>query len=156
MSAPGQCSFLPLCYCGLSIDLWTRIQNPLYGISKKELLSQVEDFAKEKGMEDITSFLQKGALIAQNPSHFETIQELDGEDKEAIRRETTRKLRRCASQPKPHFPLDRWSQPRDLYFTVILCSVAAAVQYVLPHSMGKPTPLISTLQRLGSDWIQRR
>ncbi len=73
--------------------MWTfdRIQNPLYGISKKELLSQVEDFAKEKGLEDKTALLQKGALIAQNPSHFETISELDEEDRDVIRRETTRK-----------------------------------------------------------------
>ncbi|KAF9451300.1 hypothetical protein P691DRAFT_699702 [Macrolepiota fuliginosa MF-IS2] len=89
-----------------------RIQNPLYGIPKEKLLSQVEDFANEKGLEDITLLLQKGALIAQNPSHFETIPELNEEDKETIRRETTHK----------------WTQPRDLYFTVILCSIAAAVQ----------------------------
>jgi len=89
-----------------------RIQNPLYGIPRKVLLSQVEDFAKEKGMEDIIPLLQKGALVAQNPSHFETIPELDEEDRKVIRRETTHK----------------WSQTRDLYFTVILCSVAAAVQ----------------------------
>ncbi|KXN90282.1 Putative polyol transporter 1, partial [Leucoagaricus sp. SymC.cos] len=89
-----------------------RIQNPLHGIPKDKLLSQVEDFAKEKGMEDITPLLQKGALIAQNASQFESIPELDEEDKAVIRRETTHK----------------WSQPRDLYFTVILCSIAAAVQ----------------------------
>ncbi|KXN84699.1 Putative polyol transporter 1 [Leucoagaricus sp. SymC.cos] len=63
-------------------------------------------------MEDITPLLQKGALIAQNASQFESIPELDEEDKAVIRRETTHK----------------WSQPRDLYFTVILCSIAAAVQ----------------------------
>ncbi|KAL9711736.1 hypothetical protein Ac2012v2_004808 [Leucoagaricus gongylophorus] len=93
-------------------NISAKIQNPLYGIPKEKLLSQVEDFASEKGMEDITIFLQKGALIAQNPSQFEMMPELDEADKEVIRRETTHK----------------WSQPRDLYFTVILCSIAAAVQ----------------------------
>lgn len=29
-----------------------------------------------------------------------------------------------------HSSLDRWSQPKDLYITVILCSIAAAVQWV--------------------------
>ena len=52
----------------------------------------MEDFASEKGMEDITIFLQKGALIAQNPSQFEMMPELDEADKEVIRRETTRKF----------------------------------------------------------------
>ncbi|KAF9467282.1 hypothetical protein BDZ94DRAFT_1248985 [Collybia nuda] len=89
-----------------------KIQNPLHGIPKKLLLSQVEEFAREKGMEDITEVLQKGALIAQNPSKFESLEELDEFDKETIRRETTHK----------------WNQPRDLYMTVILCSLAAAVQ----------------------------
>ncbi|KXN90183.1 Putative polyol transporter 1 [Leucoagaricus sp. SymC.cos] len=93
-------------------NLSARIQNPLHGIPKEKLLSQVEDFAREKGMEDITTLLQKGALIAQNPSQFESMPELDEEDKVIIRRETTHK----------------WSQPRDLYYTVILCSIAAAVQ----------------------------
>ncbi|KAJ3572394.1 hypothetical protein NP233_g3117 [Leucocoprinus birnbaumii] len=89
-----------------------RIQNPLHGIPRDKLLSQVEEFAREKGMEDITPLLQKGALIAQSPSQFEIIPELDEADREIIRRETTHK----------------WDQPKDLYFTVILCSIAAAVQ----------------------------
>ncbi|KAF8891726.1 hypothetical protein BD779DRAFT_1512736 [Infundibulicybe gibba] len=89
-----------------------KIQNPLHGIPRDKLLAQVEEFAREKGMEDITRILQKGALLAQNPSAFESIPELDESDKETIRRETTHK----------------WSQPRALYMTVIVCSLAAAVQ----------------------------
>lgn len=27
-----------------------------------------------------------------------------------------------------HLVPDKWTQPRDLYFTVVLCSIAAAVQ----------------------------
>jgi len=53
-------------------------------------MSQVEEFAIEKGMEDIMSLLKKGALVAQNPSNFETIPELDEADQEVLRRETTR------------------------------------------------------------------
>lgn len=67
-----------------------RIQNPLYGIPRDKLLAQVEEFAREKGMEDITFVLQKGALLAQNPSDFETIAELDDADREIIHREKTR------------------------------------------------------------------
>lgn len=82
---------MPSC---ITSPLWApfRIQNPLHGIPKEKLLSQVEDFANEKGMEDITLLLQKGALIAQNPSQFETIPELDEGDKEIIRQEVTREL----------------------------------------------------------------
>lgn len=93
-------------------NVQARIQNPLYGIPKDILLTQVEEFAREQGMEDITPILKKGALLAQNPKDFENIPELDEADKEVIRREKTHK----------------WTQPRDLYMTVIVCSLAAAVQ----------------------------
>ncbi|KAK7456375.1 hypothetical protein VKT23_010623 [Stygiomarasmius scandens] len=89
-----------------------KIQNPLHGIPKAKLLSQVEEFTREKGMDDLLPLFQKGALLAQKPKEFESMPELDEEDKAIIRREVTH----------------RWDQPRDLYFTVILCSIAAAVQ----------------------------
>jgi len=66
-------------------------------------------------MADISDLLKKGALVAQDPPSFETIEELNEDDRIALRREITHK----------------WSQPRVLYLTVILCSVGAAVQYVL-------------------------
>jgi len=69
-----------------------RIQNPLYGIPHDQLLAEVKAFAKEQDMEDILPYLEKGALIAQNPSQFESIKELDNEDLEVLRRETTRKF----------------------------------------------------------------
>lgn len=53
-------------------------------------MAQVEDFARDKNMEDITPLLQKGALIAQNPSKFESIKDLSDADREVIRREITR------------------------------------------------------------------
>jgi hypothetical protein len=97
----------------------SRIKNPLAGISKAQLLSDVEHFAKEREMTDISDLLKKGALVAQDPPSFETINELDEDDKIALRREITHK----------------WSQPRVLYLTVILCSIGAAVQYVLRASL---------------------
>ncbi|TFK75341.1 hypothetical protein BDN72DRAFT_810901 [Pluteus cervinus] len=89
-----------------------KIQNPLHGIDRETLLAQVDDFARAEGMEDIGTLLRKGALIAQNPSGFESIPDLDESDKAIIRREITHK----------------WNQPKDLYMTVVLCSIAAAVQ----------------------------
>ncbi|KAJ7291226.1 sugar transporter [Mycena rebaudengoi] len=89
-----------------------KIQNPLHGIPQKVLLARVAAFAKEKELEDVLPFLEKGALIAQNPSGYDKLEILDDADRETISRETTHK----------------WSHPRALYYTVILCSVAAAVQ----------------------------
>jgi sugar porter (SP) family MFS transporter len=96
----------------LANNVNARIQNPLHGIPKAKLLAQVEQFAREKDMEEQLPLLQKGALLAQNPKDFENIPELDEDDRAIIRREVTHK----------------WSQPRDMYMTVIICSIAAAVQ----------------------------
>lgn len=77
-------------------------------------MDDVERFAEEKDLTDISGLLKKGALVAQDPTAFETFAELDEDEKIALRREITHK----------------WSQPRILYFTIILCSIGAAVQYV--------------------------
>ena len=63
-------------------------------------------------MNEILPFLRKGALVAQNPPEFEKVAELDPEEREASYNEV----------------LHKWRQPRALYFTIILCSVGAAVQ----------------------------
>ncbi|KAF5389506.1 hypothetical protein D9757_004345 [Collybiopsis confluens] len=96
----------------LAHNVNARIQNPLHGIPKAKLLAQVEEFTREKGLDDHLDVFQKGALLAQNPKGFESITELDEDDRAAIRREVTHK----------------WSHPKDMYMTVIICSIAAAVQ----------------------------
>ena len=63
-------------------------------------------------MVDIVPLMRKGALVAQDPPSFESIEELDHVERAALRDEV----------------LHRWRQPKSLYFTVILCSVGAAVQ----------------------------
>lgn len=63
-------------------------------------------------MAEHISLIQKGALVAQNPPDFEQIAELDEDEKAALRNEA----------------LHKWRQPWSLYFTVILCSIGAAVQ----------------------------
>jgi hypothetical protein len=55
---------------------------------------------------------KKGALVARDPEHFETVPEMTEEELTVIRNETEHK----------------WRQPFALYFTIILCSVGAAVQ----------------------------
>ncbi|KAI9890957.1 MAG: hypothetical protein M1814_003458 [Vezdaea aestivalis] len=89
-----------------------RIQNPLAGISREDLMQDVETFCQEQGMNDKLALIQRGALVAQNPKNFEHIPELSEGEKQALRDET----------------LHKWRQPWRLYFTVILCSIGAAVQ----------------------------
>ena len=89
-----------------------RIKNPLLGIPEDQLLADVEEFAREKDLIDILPLLQKGALVAQNPTSFETIKGITDEERDYLRLEVTHK----------------WKQPRSLYFTIGLCSIGAAVQ----------------------------
>jgi hypothetical protein len=82
------------------------------GIPKDQLLEDVESYAKEYDLTDILPLLKKGALAAQNPRDFESIPELDEEDRQQLRIEATR----------------RWKHPWKLYYTIILNSIAAAIQ----------------------------
>lgn len=63
-------------------------------------------------MTEQTDLFQKGALVAQDPPAFESVESLDEVEKDALRNEV----------------LHKWRQPWPLYFTVILCSIGAAVQ----------------------------
>jgi len=55
--------------------------------------------------------------------------ELDEQDLEVIRREKTRGHLYFNMNFVDNFPIeDKWSQPSDLYRTIIICSIAAAVQ----------------------------
>ena len=85
------------------------------GIPKEELLADVETFATEFGLTEQLPLLRKGALLAQNPAGFETIEELDEEDREDLRVEATR----------------RWVHTRTLYLTIILKAGRARGDYVL-------------------------
>lgn len=71
-------------------------------------------FSQQHGLEDILSELQKGALVARDPADFESVPDLTETELTALRDEV----------------LHRWRQPWALYFTIILCSIGAAVQYV--------------------------
>ncbi|KAL4252611.1 major facilitator superfamily protein [Abortiporus biennis] len=89
-----------------------KLANPLEGIPQVQLMADAAHFAKVHGLGHLELTFQKGALIAQNPPGFETIDLLDEDDKAVLRREITH----------------RWHQPWQLYYLVILCSLAAAVQ----------------------------
>lgn len=95
-------------------NLTGEIKNPLVGIPKVQLLAEVDAFASKYGFRESTELplLRKGALVAQTPADFENIPELDEQDRVALREEITR----------------RWKHPKQLYMTIILNSIAAAIQ----------------------------
>lgn len=91
-----------------------RLANPLSGLSADEIRSDVHRFVQEADLVEYEEILFKGALCAQVQAtgDYSSIKELSTEDHAVLERERTR----------------RWSQPFALYWLVICCSVAAAVQ----------------------------
>jgi len=78
-------------------------------------MRNVDTFARETGLEEHLSLLRKGALVAQNPSDYESIQgelALSADEKQWLRKETEHK----------------WRVPKLLYLTIVTCSIGAAVQ----------------------------
>ena len=76
------------------------------------MIRDVEEFARNQGMVEMIPLLIKGALVAKDPPAFESVEGLTEHEKDAIRNEV----------------LHKWRQPTALFFTIILCSIGAAVQ----------------------------
>lgn len=91
-----------------------KLANPLAGISHEKLMENGAEFARTHGLGDSEDLFRKGALAAQDPLAFDDISHFTEEEKAIFRREFTH----------------RWDHPTTLYYLVILCSVAAAVQGV--------------------------
>lgn len=85
-------------------------------MTKNQIIRDVEEFAQEYNVIYILPELKKGALVARDPTEFETVADLTDPELTALRDEV----------------LHKWRQPKQLYFTIILCSIGAAVQYVTP------------------------
>lgn len=75
-------------------------------------MEDVDTFANENGLTEIRDLLRKGALVAQAPLAIEHIVELDETERTIFRDEI----------------LHRWRHPKTLYFTIVLNSIAAAIQ----------------------------
>lgn len=94
--------------------------------SDAEVVDKAEKFVKAKGLNKFMRLFKTAALIIHHPDDYESINDpnknktfdyanlhfLGEEELEFLRDEKTK----------------RWHQPRELYWTVILCSVGAAVQ----------------------------
>jgi hypothetical protein len=91
-----------------------KLSNPLAGLSHEQLMNDGAEFARTHGLGHLEDLFSKGALAAQDPLAFEGISHFTESEKEIFRRELTH----------------RWDHPGTLYYLVILCSVAAAVQGV--------------------------
>lgn len=72
----------------------------------------MKEFSRQYDFQEAEPLLIKGALVAKDPAAFESVPGITDEEAFAIRNEV----------------LHKWKQPRLLYFTIILCSIGAAVQ----------------------------
>lgn len=92
-----------------------KLRNPLAGLSENDVIADVDAWCTEKGLSEHQDAFRKGALIArvgQREDGFEYVNQLNPEEKDILRHETTH----------------RWSQPFQLYFLVVLCAGSAIVQ----------------------------
>ncbi|KAJ5467644.1 Major facilitator superfamily domaingeneral substrate transporter [Penicillium sp. IBT 31633x] len=96
----------------LQNNISAKIKNPLADLTKNQVLRDVEEFAQEYNVTDILPELKKGALVARDPEEFETVPDITEAEIAALRDEV----------------LHKWRQPKALYFTIVLCSIGAAVQ----------------------------
>jgi hypothetical protein len=106
-----------------------KLANPLAGYSHSALEAKGEAYARKHQIgteEDITAF-KLGAVCAQDPAKYDTVQGMSEFDRDVMKREYANK----------------WTQPKLLYLVIILCSTCAAVQ-----GMGESRILDSVLTLL--------
>lgn len=92
-----------------------RIRNPLEGITKPQLMHDVEVWCEKHQLSEHLSTFKKGALVAQNPPEAHLIggeEKLSADELNALDRELTHK----------------WRMPLKLFLTIATCSIGAAVQ----------------------------
>ncbi|CCE28959.1 related to sorbitol transporter [Claviceps purpurea 20.1] len=99
----------------LSSNIEAKIKNPLIGIPRRVLLSNVDQFCHDKNLNDYRHLIRQGALVAQDPTGYEDIT-----GPEALSRDEIESLRDEV--------LHKWRVPKVLYLTIITCSIGAAVQ----------------------------
>ncbi|GAB1312948.1 hypothetical protein MFIFM68171_03158 [Madurella fahalii] len=96
------------------LKLSQKLANPLTGLPPERLAAMGEDYARLAGLtsdEDMRAF-RLGAMIAGDQTRYDTIPGLTDREREVLERETTHK----------------WSNPRMLYWVIVICSLCAAVQ----------------------------
>lgn len=81
-------------------------------MTKEEVAADVDQFVQEHGFQEQRDVLVRGALIAKDPADFEDVPGITEEEVAIVKKEV----------------LHKWHQPWRLYFTIVLCSIGAAVQ----------------------------
>jgi SpoVK/Ycf46/Vps4 family AAA+-type ATPase len=97
------------------VSVAAKLRNPLAGLTEEQVIADVDAWCVEKNLHAHQDVFRKGALIArvgQRDDGFEYVNQLSTEEKDWLRHEITH----------------RWSQPKMLYFLVILCAGSAIVQ----------------------------
>ena len=90
-------------------------ENPLASVPDDQLMSDVEKFCQEYDLMDDFEDMKKGALLSKYPGQLDSLDCLDEEEKEVVRREKTHK----------------WDHPWMLYW---LCSEYQSSTYPLWES----------------------
>jgi hypothetical protein len=93
----------------------TLLQNPLAGMTRDDVLNDVDHFVDSHGLAEHRDVFRKGALLArynQDPYGFERVPDLTDAERDMLRFEIEHK----------------WHQPFQLYFLVVLCAGSAIVQ----------------------------
>ncbi|WWC71784.1 uncharacterized protein I206_105743 [Kwoniella pini CBS 10737] len=88
------------------------LQNALHGVPKEQLLQESDEFCDNNGLTEYKETFRKGALLAQRPKDWDFIEELNAEEKAAVKYEHEHK----------------WRMSRDLLWVVGACAMGAAVQ----------------------------
>ncbi|KAH0551784.1 hypothetical protein GP486_006999 [Trichoglossum hirsutum] len=101
--------------------------NILYGISHINLLDGVKQFAEQKGLTGILPLLKTGALVAQDPTmnrvHIEQLKRTDADVYGSIHTPTEEEMTALDNER-----VQVWHHKKEIPRTIILCSIAAAVQ----------------------------
>ncbi|OAQ83386.1 sugar porter (SP) family MFS transporter [Purpureocillium lilacinum] len=95
-------------------NLEAKIGNPLEGISRNQLMQDVEVFADKYGLQEHLAVLKQGALVAQNPLG---LRDIDGAER--LSEEQIQVLEDEVNH--------KWRMPWKLFLTVATCSIGSAV-----------------------------
>lgn len=92
-----------------------KLRNPLTGLTRDDILADVDAFVDDKGLSEHREVFRKGALLSQHMNTagaWKQFPDLTEDEQYRLSREET----------------NRWDQPFMLYFLCTLCAGSAIVQ----------------------------
>ncbi|KAM0324480.1 hypothetical protein ACHAPQ_008339 [Fusarium lateritium] len=119
----------------------TLLRNPLAGMTREQVLADVDGFVTEKGLDEHREDFRKGALVAQvnnQPGGFEKLDILTEDEKVILRKEET----------------SRWHQPFALYFLCTLCAGSAIVQGMDQTTVNGAQEFYFAEFNITNEWMQ--